>query len=265
MSENDNYLTTKQITSRYGIQREYWYKLLNKYTVKLTASMDQATINNHINSNKRNVKNGNGKLWHINFVKAVITRKQRRKTPRDFRTFIKEIENTNWEIIGNIHIEKLTIDDVEKLMVGNINRFRQKQRYIKANSIIGIINRVLKDSKKEIEVFYVIEQNPSNEYYHAHFLIKGTNTKLTGDSKIRKLNSALYELTQKKGACHVEICDEKMIDKTTGRNKGVQYNNKMIQAAQEGMIKLYTIPDERSRSDLYNKVIVYKPSRRGKN
>lgn len=83
-----------------------------------------------------------------------LFRKRRRLSSKEFKQTIKWVRNHHWNFIGNIVPVSSSIEDLK-------NKMRFLSEELKS----------LQMEKNQIILFYTIEMNPNDKYYHAHFLI----------------------------------------------------------------------------------------------
>ena len=83
-----------------------------------------------------------------------LFRKRRRLSSKEFDLTIKWVRNHYWNFIGNIVPVSSSIEDLKNKM-----RFLFEEL------------KTLQMEKNQITLFYTIEKNPKDKYYHAHFLI----------------------------------------------------------------------------------------------
>lgn len=117
-----------------------------------------------ISKNKiKEVKSRRGnptKLYHFTITDELLSHRRKLSQKEKDKT-IKWVNNHKWKIIGNIVPEGADID---------VN--------------ITIIKEIFKDlkeitQKSHLKLFYSIEMNPEDNYYHTHFLIDSNPLNLT--------------------------------------------------------------------------------------
>jgi hypothetical protein len=83
-----------------------------------------------------------------------LFRKRRRLSKNEFDLTIKWVKNHYWNFIGNIVPVSSSIEDLKNKMRFLFNELKKLQM-----------------EKNQITLYYAIEKNPNDKYYHAHFLI----------------------------------------------------------------------------------------------
>ena len=83
-----------------------------------------------------------------------LFRKRRRLSSKEFDLTIKWVRNHYWNFIGNIVPVSSSIEDLKNKM-----RFLFEEL------------KTLQMEKNQLILFYTIEKNPNDKYYHTHFLI----------------------------------------------------------------------------------------------
>ena len=89
-----------------------------------------------------------------NSILDELFRKRRRLSSKEFEQTIKWVRNHHWNFIGNIVPVSSTIEDLKNKMRFLFDELKSLQM-----------------EKNQIILFYAIEMNPNDKYYHAHFLI----------------------------------------------------------------------------------------------
>ena len=93
------------------------------------------------------------RLIHHSILDGLF-RKRRRLGSKEFELTIKWVRNHYWNFIGNIVPVSSSIEDL-----------KHKMRYL-----FDEIKK-LQLNKNQITLYYAIEKNPNDNYYHTHFLI----------------------------------------------------------------------------------------------
>ncbi len=83
-----------------------------------------------------------------------LFRKRRRLSKREINLTIKWVRNHYWNFIGNIVPESTTIEELKGKM-----RFLFEQL------------KTLQMENNQLTLYYSIEKNPNDNYFHSHFLI----------------------------------------------------------------------------------------------
>ena len=83
-----------------------------------------------------------------------LFRKRRRLSIKEYKQTIKWVRNHYWTFIGNIVPVSSSIEDL-----------KNKMRFLFDEL------KTLQMEKNQITLYYAIEKNPNDKYYHAHFLI----------------------------------------------------------------------------------------------
>jgi hypothetical protein len=130
----------------------------------------------------KNFKNRKGKpttLIHYQDLNKIFKRKRKPSNLKDPNIFRKYIGTKQWDFIGNIVPEKTTKNELIEKM--------------------NFLHSQLKLIDNEISMFYSLEKNTKDNYFHSHFLIK---TELDKNS----INSELTNI------CNVDLKTGKRID-----------------------------------------------------
>ena len=83
-----------------------------------------------------------------------LFRKRRRLSKNEFNLTIKWVRNHYWNFIGNIVPVSSSIEDLKYKMRFLFDELKKLQM-----------------NKNQITLYYAIEKNPNDNYYHTHFLI----------------------------------------------------------------------------------------------
>lgn len=83
-----------------------------------------------------------------------LFRKRKKLSSKEFNLTIKWVRNHYWNYFGNVVPVSSSIEDLKMKM-----RFLFKEL------------KKLQMGKNQITLYYAIEKNPNDKYYHAHFLI----------------------------------------------------------------------------------------------
>ena len=121
-----------------------------------------------------------------------LFRKRRRLSLTEFKQTIKWVRNHHWNFIGNIVPVSSTIEDLK-------NKMRFLFEELKS----------LQMEKNQIILFYTIEMNPNDNYYHAHFLIDCAKDMLVLGDIEDKLAIICEPNTKNESRIHLEEYDLK--------------------------------------------------------
>ncbi|MFN8579341.1 MAG: hypothetical protein U0354_21145 [Candidatus Sericytochromatia bacterium] len=119
-----------------------------------------------------------------------LFRKRRGLSKKEYKQTIKWVWNHHWNYIGNIVPENSTIDDIKHKM--NF-LFKELQS--------------LSSKKNDLTLFYSVEKNSKDNYYHSHFLIDCKKTILNLKDIINKLEIICEPNTGKETRIHIKNYD----------------------------------------------------------
>jgi len=108
----------------------------------------------------KKVKSKRGKKTILIYFRDLPTIFEIKRRPSDISNkekLRKYVGTQKWDFVGNIVPGRSTISEVQ-----------EKMKYLFQN---------LKSKDKSLELFFSLEKNTSDEYYHSHFLIKSRLTK----------------------------------------------------------------------------------------
>jgi hypothetical protein len=125
-----------------------------------------------------------------------LFRKRRRLSSKEFEQTIKWVRNHYWNYFGDIVPGSSNVDDLIKKMRHLFDDLKKLQM-----------------KKNQLTLFYAIEKNTKDKYYHAHFLIDCAKDMLLGEDiedklelicdpnsyKERRIYIKEYDLTYEKG------------------------------------------------------------------
>lgn len=94
------------------------------------------------------------RLIHHSIIDDLF-RKRRRLSSKENNQIIKWVRNHHWNYFGDIVPGSSNIDDLKGKMNYFFGELKKTQMF-----------------KKELTLFYSIEKNSNDKYYHAHFLIE---------------------------------------------------------------------------------------------
>ena len=135
-----------------------WYnkqEILNIYPISI--STYKRRIKNIPPTKTKIVKTERGtpiRLIHESILDEVF-RERRRLTKKEKETkIIRYVNNHYWSYKGNIVPVNGTIKNIKAIMKFFFDLLKQHQK-----------------NKRDLTLFYSLEKNPNDKYYHAHFLI----------------------------------------------------------------------------------------------
>jgi hypothetical protein len=141
-------------------------------------------------------KSGSPTRYIHHSVLDELFRKRRRLSSKEFEQTIKWVRNHYWNYFGDIVPGSSNVDDLIKKMrhlFDELQKFQMK--------------------KNQLTLFYAIEKNTKDKYYHAHFLIDCAKDMLVAEDiedklelicdpnsyKERRIYIKEYDLTYEKG------------------------------------------------------------------
>ena len=134
-----------------------WYnkkEILKVYPI--SSSTYKKRIKNIDSSKTKFITSKSGsptRLIHHSILDELF-RKRRRLSTKEYKQTIKWVRNHYWTFIGNIVPVNSSIDDL-----------KNKMRFLFDEL------KTLQMEKNQITLYYAIEKNSNDKYYHAHFLI----------------------------------------------------------------------------------------------
>ena len=132
-----------------------------------------------------------------------LFRKRRRLSSKEFEQTIKWVRNHYWNYFGDIVPGSSNVDDLIDKMRFIFNELKNLQM-----------------EKNQLTLFYAIEKNPDDKYYHAHFLIDCARDMLVAEDIEDKLELICDPNSYKEGRIYIKEYDLKF-DKG-----GAIYNSK---------------------------------------
>ncbi len=177
------------------MQTKEWYKkieILELYPISL--STYKKRIKNIDSSKIKTIESISGsptRLIHHSILDELF-RKRRRLSLKEFEQTIKWVRNHHWNFIGNIVPVSSTIEDLK-------NKMRFLFEELKS----------LQMEKNQIILFYTIEMNPNDNFYHAHFLIDCAKDMLVLGDIEDKLAIICEPNTKNESRIHLEEYDMK--------------------------------------------------------
>ena len=132
-----------------------------------------------------------------------LFRKRRRLSKKEYEQTIKWVRNHYWNYFGDIVPGSSNVDDLIDKMRFIFNELKNLQM-----------------EKNQLTLFYAIEKNPDDKYYHAHFLIDCARDMLVAEDIEDKLELICDPNSYKEGRIYIKEYDLKF-DKG-----GAIYNSK---------------------------------------
>ena len=178
MQQTKQWYTKKEILELYPISNSTY-----KTRIKNIDTSKTKFIPSDVGSPKR--------LIHFSELENLF-RKRRRLSKRDYKQTIKWVRNHNWNFIGNIVPVSSSIDDLK-------HKIRFLFEELKKQQI----------ENNRLTLFYTIEKNPNDNYYHAHFLINCEKDMIDQTEIINKLEIICEPNTKQFSRIHLETYDNK--------------------------------------------------------
>jgi hypothetical protein len=144
------------------------------------------------------------RLIHYSIIDDLF-RRRRKLSKKEFNQTIKWVRNHHWNFIGNIVPVSSTIEDL-----------KNKMRFL------FLELKTLQVEKNKLIVYYGIEKNPNDKYYHLHFLIDCEKDMLELSEIDNKLKIICEQNTSKVSRIHIEKYD------TNYGKDGAIYSSKEI-------------------------------------
>jgi hypothetical protein len=178
MQQTKQWYTKKEILELYPISNSTYKTRLRNIDTSKTKFVPSV-----VGSPKR--------LIHVSELDNLF-RQRRRLSKRDYKQTIKWVRNHNWNYIGNIVPVSSSIDDL-----------KHKIRFLFEELKIQQIEN------NRLTLFYTIEKNPNDNYYHAHFLINCEKDMIDQSEIINKLEIICEPNTTQFSRIHLETYDNK--------------------------------------------------------
>jgi len=178
MQQTKQWYTKKEILELYPISNSTY-----KTRIKNIDTSKTKFIPSEVGSPKR--------LIHFSELDNLF-RKRRRLSKRDYKQIIKWVRNHNWNYIGNIVPVSSSIEDLK-------HKIRFLFEALKKQQI----------ENNQLTLFYTIEKNPNDNYYHAHFLINCDKDMIDQTEIINKLEIICEPNTKQFSRIHLETYDNK--------------------------------------------------------
>ena len=140
MQQTKQWYTKKEILELYPISNSTYKTRIKNIDIYKTKFIPST-----VGSPKR--------LIHVSELDNLF-RQRRRLSKRDYKQTIKWVRNHNWDYIGNIVPVSSSIEDLKNKMRFLFGELKNQQI-----------------EKNQLTLFYTVEKNPNDNYYHAHFLI----------------------------------------------------------------------------------------------
>ena len=119
-----------------------------------------------------------------------LFRKRRRLSPKEFKQTIKWVRNHHWNYFGDVVPGSSNVDDLIDKM-----RFIFKEL------------KKLQMEVNQLTLFYAIEKNTEDNYYHAHFLIDCAKDMLVAEDIEDKLELICDPNSYKEGRIYIKEYD----------------------------------------------------------
>ena len=132
-----------------------------------------------------------------------LFRKRRRLSKKEYEQTIKWVRNHYWNYFGDIVPGSSNVDDLINKMRFIFNELKNLQM-----------------EKNQLILFYAIEKNPEDKYYHAHFLIDCAKDMLVAEDIEDKLELICDPNSYKEGRIYIKEYD------LTYEKGGAIYNSK---------------------------------------
>ena len=132
-----------------------------------------------------------------------LFRKRRRLSSKEFKQTIKWVRNHHWNYFGDVVPGSSNVEDI----INNMRYFYNKLKELQME-------------KNQLTLFYAIEKNTEDKYYHAHFLIDCARDMLVAEDIEDKLELICDPNTNKEKRIYIKEYDLKF-DKG-----GAIYNSK---------------------------------------
>lgn len=143
------WLTVKDMTNEYPLSERQIRRRLSDATIP------ESKIKKH--KSKRGFPT---KKYHYTITDSLL-KKRRRLSKNEKDKTIRLVNNQCWRFIGNIVPEGANI---------NVN----------ISIIMQVFNELKELSqKRDLKLFYSVESNPNDSFYHTHFLINSDSSQLT--------------------------------------------------------------------------------------
>ena len=135
-------------------------------------------------------KSGSPTRYIHHSVLDELFRKRRRLSPKEFDLTIRWVRNHYWNYFGDIVPGSSNVDDL-----------KNKMRHL-----FGELKN-LQMEKNQLTLFYAIEKNPDDKYYHAHFLIDCAKDMLVAEDIEDKLEIICDPNSYKEGRIYIKEYD----------------------------------------------------------
>ena len=139
------------------MQTKEWYdkkEILELYPISLSTYKKRIkNIDSSKIKTRESISGSPTRLIHCSILDDLF-RKRRRLSIKEYELTIKWVRNHYWNFIGNIVPVGSTVNDL-----------KSKMRFLFDEL------KTLHMSSNQITLYYAIEKNPNDKYYHSHFLI----------------------------------------------------------------------------------------------
>jgi hypothetical protein len=139
------------------MQTKEWYnkkEILELYPISLSTYKKRIkNIDSSKIKTRESISGSPTRMIHHSILDELF-RKRRRLSKNEFNLTIKWVRNHYWNFIGNIVPVCSSIEDLKYKMRFLFDELKNLQL-----------------NKNQITLYYAIEKNPNDNYYHTHFLI----------------------------------------------------------------------------------------------
>jgi hypothetical protein len=143
------------------------------------------------------------RLIHYSVIDDLF-KKRRKLSPKEKNQIIKWVRNHNWNYFGNVVPGSSNIDDLIDKMRFIFNELKNLQM-----------------EKNHLTLFYSIEKNTNDKYYHAHFLIDCAKDMIELKDIFSLLEIICDQNTSKETRIHLKVYNLQL------SMSGAIYNSKM--------------------------------------
>ena len=119
-----------------------------------------------------------------------LFRKRRRLSSKEFKQTIKWVRNHHWNYFGDVVPGSSNVEDI----INNMRYFYNKLKELQME-------------KNQLTLFYAIEKNTEDKYYHAHFLIDCARDMLVAEDIEDKLELICDPNTNKEKRIYIKEYD----------------------------------------------------------
>jgi NAD(P)H-dependent flavin oxidoreductase YrpB (nitropropane dioxygenase family) len=119
-----------------------------------------------------------------------LFRKRRRLSSKEYKQTIKWVRNHHWNYFGDVVPGSSNVEDI----INNMRYFYNKLKELQME-------------KNQLTLFYAIEKNTEDKYYHAHFLIDCARDMLVAEDIEDKLELICDPNTNKEKRIYIKEYD----------------------------------------------------------